>query len=519
MAMNEYIVINPADNVAVALQALPKGTGLGKITLTEDIPAGHKIALKDLREGENVIKYGFPIGHLTSSVKAGSLIDHRNLRTNLGGLLEYSYNPAVCENVIIPGEKCSFRGFLRKNGDVGIRNQIWVIPTVGCVNGICGNIVEEFLGSMDRQGCRYGEMVGADPESGVDAVVAFPHNYGCSQLGDDHENTRRILADMVLHPNAGAVLVVSLGCENNQLEAFRELVAAICREQYGMEPDSSRIRFMECQKIEGDEIGYGVNVLKELFELCRNDRRSPQPLSGLKIGLKCGGSDGLSGITANPLLGEFSDWLVGQGGTTVLTEVPEMFGAETLLMNRCADRALFDKTVALINDFKNYFIRNGQPVYENPSPGNKAGGISTLEEKSLGCTQKSGRTAVRGVLGYGERLRDKGLNLLSSPGNDLVASTALGAAGCQMVLFTTGRGTPFGSFVPTLKVSTNTPLAVRKCDWIDFNAGRLADGSGTMPQVLEDFIAAVLAHANGEPLKSETRRIREIAIFKTGVTL
>ena len=343
----------------------------------------------------------------------------------------------------------------------------------------------------------------------IGRVIAFPHNYGCSQLGDDHENTRRILADMVHHPNAAGVLVVALGCENNQLGAFRELVGEV---------DETRVKFMESQKIQGDEVEHGLALLREIASAAADDEREDVPVSELKVGLKCGGSDGFSGITANPLLGRFSDWIVSQGGTTVLTEVPEMFGAETILMSRCQDEATFDKTVGLINNFKEYFMKNDQPVYENPSPGNKAGGISTLEEKSLGCTQKSGSSIVRDVLKYGERLSNKGLNLLSAPGNDLVASTALAAAGCQIVLFTTGRGTPFGTFVPTAKISTNSALAQKKPMWIDFNAGQIVDGK-PVAEVDEEFFNFVLAVASGQKTNNEKSLYTEIAIFKTGVTL
>ena len=374
--------------------------------------------------------------------------------------------------------------------------ELWIIPTVGCVNGVAAAICKRFSAEMARYPY-------------IEAVKAFTHNYGCSQLGDDHQNTRHILADMVHHPNAAGVLVVSLGCENNQLSAFRELVGSV---------DESRVKFMESQKIAGDEVEYGLRQLREIAGAAASDRREDIPVSELKVGLKCGGSDGFSGITANPLLGRFSDWIVSQGGTTVLTEVPEMFGAETLLMARCRDRETFDRTVHLINGFKEYFIRNGQPVYENPSPGNKAGGISTLEEKSLGCTQKSGKSNVNGVLEYGERLSEKGLNLLSAPGNDLVAATALAASGCQIVLFTTGRGTPFGTFVPTAKISSNTHLAVTKPGWIDFNAGVIVDGKATA-QTDDEFIDFVLSVASGTPVCNEKAGYSEIAIFKTGVTL
>ncbi len=499
----DYIRINPADNVAVALADLKAGTLVEGITLKTDIPQGHKITLKPLKEGDDVIKYGYPIGHVTHSVEAGEWIDHNCVKTNLEGLLDYSYDPAKVE--IAPAEvKRTFRGFRRSDGRVGIRNQIWVIPTVGCVNGVCQEIVRRF----NDPSTMLGDQFVTDMESSVDAVVAFPHNYGCSQLGDDHENTRRILADMIHHPNAGGVLVVSLGCENNQLEAFKDLVGPV---------DPARVKMFKTQEVE-DEVEYGLALLKDIYSVCSKDERTEVPVSELKVGLKCGGSDGLSGITANPLLGVFSDWIVSQGGTTVLTEVPEMFGAETILMNRCQDEETFSKTVNLINDFKAYFIKNNQPVYENPSPGNKAGGISTLEEKSLGCTQKCGKSIVRGVLGYGDRLSVKGLNLLSAPGNDLVASTALAAAGCQIVLFTTGRGTPFGTFVPTMKISTNTRLYEHKKGWIDFNAGVLAQG-GTMDEVSSAFIEKVLSVAGGETVQSEKSGFREIAIFKSGVTL
>ncbi len=490
-----YIKINPADNVAVALTDLQKGEAVEGVTLLTDVPRGHKVVLRGLRAGDDVIKYGYPIGHVTRDAAAGTMVDHSCIKTNLEGLLEYKYEPQLTD-IAPAAERRTFRGFRRADGQVGIRNQIWVIPTVGCVNGICQQIAERFRAEI------------AGHEGSVDAVVAFPHNYGCSQLGADHENTRTVLADMIHHPNAGGVLVVSLGCENNQLDAFRELVGPV---------DVNRVRMFVTQKVE-DEVEYGLQQLREILAVCSKDERVDVPVSELRVGLKCGGSDGLSGITANPLLGVFSDWIVAQGGTTVLTEVPEMFGAETILMNRCADEKLFGRTVDLINDFKEYFMKQGMPVYENPSPGNKAGGISTLEEKSLGCTQKCGKSIVRGVLKYGERLSVKGLNLLSAPGNDLVASTALAAAGCQIVLFTTGRGTPFGSFVPTMKISTNTPLAEGKSGWIDFNAGVLAQDD-PMEKVAPRFIDAVLAAASGEPVKNEVHGYREIAIFKSGVTL
>ena len=494
----KYLKINSSDNVAVAIDNLKAGDNIlidnQPLVLNDDIPAGHKFALKDFTEGEAVIKYGYPIGHATEAKKRGDWMNENNIQTNLSGLLDYTYQP-VDASLDIAQEALYFNGYRRKNGDVGIRNEIWIVPTVGCVNGIVNQLCE---GLKKETLCQ-----------GVDDIVAYPHNYGCSQLGDDHENTKKILRDLVLHPNAGAVLVVGLGCENNQPDAFREFLG---------DYDTERIKFMVTQQVPGDEYEEGMKLLRALYVVAAHDVRSAIPLNELRVGLKCGGSDGFSGITANPLLGMFSDFLVAQGGTSVLTEVPEMFGAETILMNRCRNEALFSKTVKLINDFKQYFLSHGEPVGENPSPGNKAGGISTLEEKALGCTQKCGKSYVEGVMSYGERLQVKGLNLLSAPGNDLVASTALAACGCHMVLFTTGRGTPFGTFVPTMKISTNSLLAHNKPTWIDFNAGIILEDE-PMEETCKRFIDYVIRVASGELVNNEKKGYKEIAIFKTGVTL
>lgn len=491
--MKDLLHIHPADTVAVALTDRP------------GIPAGHKIALRDIAEGEDVVKYGDPIGHATRPIAKGELVDHHNLATNLRGTLDYSALRPL-EDPQPPMVECpqTFMGYLRPDGQAGIRNDIWIVPTVGCVNGICQRIAE-----------RAGRGT---------AILSFSHPYGCSQLGDDHENTRLILRDLVLHPNAGGVLVVGLGCENNQPREFERLLG---------DYDRSRIRFLVTQEVEGDEVEEGVRIVQELYAQAQTFQRQPLPLSLLRVGLKCGGSDGFSGLTANPLLGRFSDWLcMKQGGTTILTEVPEMFGAEHLLMQRAASEEILQQIVRLINDFKQYYLSHGQPVGENPSPGNKAGGISTLEEKALGCTQKSGSSPVRGVLSYGERLCEmkaegeteegrtpSGLHLLSAPGNDLVASTALAAAGCQLVLFTTGRGTPFSTFVPTLKVSTNTDLFQRKQHWMDFDAGTLVSSGEAMESLLTRFTDLIVATANGMPTRAEQAGIHDIAIWKDGVTL
>ena len=485
------IIINSADNVAVALCDLKKGQTEQGVTLAEDITKGHKFALRDIKRGENIIKYGTPIAHATEDISAGRHVHTHNVKTNLNENLEYTYDRVEC--ALPEGRMRKVNVYRRKDGNVGIRNELWIIPTVGCVNGQAKEIVETF-----RQ--KYGE-------EGFDGIFTFTHPYGCSQLGDDHERTKFMLQKMVKHPNAGGVLVLGLGCENNQMDAFRAGLGEV---------DEKRIKFLVCQDVE-DEISVGVELCRQIAEELRKDKREETDISCLKVGLKCGGSDGLSGITANPLVGLFSDYIVSVGGTSVLSEVPEMFGAEQQLMNRCVDRATFEKTVKLINDFKDYFRANGQPVGENPSPGNKAGGITTLEDKSCGCTQKSGSGPVTDVVFDDGLVTKKGLNLLNGPGNDMCAVTNLGAAGCHLVLFTTGRGTPFGGFIPTLKIATNSERAAKKPGWIDFNAGAVLETDFNTQ--LEKLIDLVVEVAGGKKTKNEINNTKEIAIFKTGVTL
>lgn len=493
----DVIQLHDHDNVVVALKDLAKDDVVTikgqQVQLKEDVSRGHKIAIADIAPNEQILKYGYPIGFAIKAVAAGEHIHTHNTKTGLDGIQSYEFKQQLHVNPF-QNEHLTFQGFRRKNGEVGIRNELWIVPTVGCVNGIAEKMIKRF----ER------EIGNIAP---FENILVLKHNYGCSQLGDDHENTRSILLDAVHHPNAGGVLVLGLGCENNTLHEFKHGLGNY---------DESRVKFLSSQDVQ-DEIEAGVTLLKEIYEAAKEDKREEVPLAELKVGLKCGGSDGFSGITANPLLGRLSDFLVAQGGTTVLTEVPEMFGAENILMARAENEEVFEKTVDMINDFKEYFIQNNQPIYENPSPGNKAGGITTLEDKSLGCTQKAGTSTVVDVLKYGERLKRKGLNLLSAPGNDLVASSALAAAGCQLVLFTTGRGTPFGSFVPTMKISSNTPIYEAKPHWIDFNAGVLLEQEAD--DVLHEFIRYIIRVASGEWLNNEKNDFRELAIFKTGVTL
>ena len=493
--MQDFIRIHEKDNVAVALRPIKKGEELAvgghKVKTLEEIPQGHKFALRLVAKGEPVIKYGFCIGNAKEDIPEGGWVHVHNLKTALGDLLTYQYVPAA--SPLKESEHAFFDGYRRADGKAGVRNEIWIIPTVGCVNSIAK--------ALEKKAQRL--VTGT-----VEEVIAFPHPYGCSQMGDDQEYTRRVLADMVHHPNAGGVLVLGLGCENSNIPVLKEYIG---------EYDEQRVKFLQCQDVE-DEQEESMRLLEELAVYAGAFSREKIDASELIIGMKCGGSDGLSGITANPTVGGFSDLLISKGGTTILTEVPEMFGAETILMNRCETPELFEQTVSLINDFKNYFTSHNQTIYENPSPGNKKGGISTLEDKSLGCTQKSGSAPVKGVLAYGEPVKVKGLNLLSAPGNDLVASTALAVSGAHIVLFTTGRGTPFASPVPTVKISSNSKLAGHKNNWIDFNAGRMVEDK-TKEELAQELFDYVLEVASGRKVKAEEAGFHDMAIFKQGVTL
>lgn len=452
----EYVLINEKDNVKVCLSD------------------GHKYAVKDMQKGEPIIKYGFPIGTAAKDIKAGEKVHTDNLKTALSGVLEYEYKPDF--EPIQKTKPVMINAFVRKNGGVGIRNDIWIIPTVGCVNGVAQSLAQKT------------------------GAFCFTHPYGCSQLGDDLLITQKVLCGLIKHPNSGGVLVLGLGCENNGTSEMKKVLGDF---------DEERIRFLNCQDCD-DEVSVGEKIISELKSLASKDKRFPVPISKLKVGLKCGGSDGLSGITANPMCGKITDRLVSMDGTAVLTEVPEMFGAEQILLNRCINETVFEKAVNLINDYKQYFIAHGQPVSENPSPGNKEGGITTLEEKSLGCVQKGGTAPVTTVLDYGDTAEEPGLNLLNGPGNDMVAVTNLAAAGCQVILFTTGRGTPLGAPVPTIKIATNSALAQRKQSWIDFDA---------QSQSEQELFDLLIETANGKETRNEQKGFQEIAIFKDGVTL
>ncbi len=495
--MQNYFKINKQDTVAVALSALKKGDTLkienAQITLCNNIPAGHKFALSFIKKDEQIIKYGHKIGYATQDINIGEHVHIHNLKTSLSDNINYKYEKVEASRES-NDKAIYFNGYKRDNGTVGIRNEIWIIPTVGCVNNVAKQIEK---------------MASIANEHRADDIVAFNHPFGCSQMGQDQENTIKILSNLINHPNAGGVLVLGLGCENCNIGEFKKVLGEV---------NDERVKFLQCQDYD-DELAEGVKLIDELCKYTQKFERESIDAKNLIVGLKCGGSDGFSGITANPTVGEFSDILINHRGTTILTEVPEMFGAETILMNRCKNEEVFNKTVALINDFKQYFISHNQTIYENPSPGNKQGGISTLEDKSLGCTQKSGTAEIVDVLKYGDIVCEKGLNLLNAPGNDLVAATALAAAGAHIVLFTTGRGTPFACPVPTVKISSNTPLSNKKNNWVDFDCGVIISNGDTIGQTANSLFEYVMNVANGEKVKAEKMGYHDLAIFKQGVTL
>ncbi|MCL7748258.1 UxaA family hydrolase [Halalkalibacter alkaliphilus] len=496
---SNYLLVNKADNVVVTLKNYEAGETLQfedrNILLKVAVPTGHKVAVAPIKKGQDVRKYGFPIGHATETIEVGDWVHTHNTKTNLSGTLEYTYTPNKTSHSISQAEQRTFKGYVRANGEIGIRNEVWIINTVGCIN----KTAELLAKTADSQ--YRGE--------GIDGVYHYPHLFGCSQLGDDLHNTQKILSNLVHHPNAAGILVLGLGCENNHIAEFKKVIGDF---------DENKVRFLSVQEAD-DELEEGLELLDEIVSYAKTFTREDVPVSKLKVGLKCGGSDGFSGITANPLVGSFSDKLIEHGGTSILTEVPEMFGAETLLMNRAKNEKVFSMIVDLVNDFKEYFIKHDQVVYENPSPGNKKGGITTLEEKSLGCVQKGGFSPVNDVLPYGGRVTEPGLNLVQGPGNDLVSVTALAASGAHIVIFTTGRGTPFGGPVPTVKMSTNSKLFEKKKNWIDFNAGELIYGK-ELDELTDQLFDYIIELASGDVrTNNEKNGFKEISIFKDGVIL
>lgn len=488
--MDKAIIINPRDNVGVALCELNCVDIFCDLPILGNVPEKHKFALNDIAKGEDVIKYGYPIGKATRDIKKGEHIHTHNLKTALTESEEYTFKG---NNSYAPRETdLTFMGYLRNNGKVGIRNRIFIIPTVGCANNAAKEIAKRANEALNLK----------------DEVLALTHPYGCSQLGDDAENTAKCLTALCKHPNAGGALLLSLGCENNNLQVMKPYLG---------EYNTERIKLLNMQECD-DEIEEGINIVKSIYDITKEDKRTPQPISKLTIGFKCGGSDGFSGITANPLCGKICDRLTEYGASAILTEVPEMFGAETILMDRAIDEDVWGKTVDMINGFKNYFTRHNQVVYENPSPGNKDGGITTLEEKSLGCVTKGGTAVVTDVLNLYEPCKKSGVSLLWGPGNDIVSTTNLTCADAVMILFTTGRGNPLGAPVPTLKLSTNTPLSLKKKSWIDFDAGILLE-NGSFKETTNRLLDTILNVANGEKTLNEINNYEEIAIFKDGVTL
>ncbi|MDD7305694.1 MAG: altronate dehydratase family protein [Peptoniphilaceae bacterium] len=493
--MKSFLKINDKDNVAIAIKDIKKGTNIidYNVELVDDIKKGHKFAIRDIKKSEDIIKYGLPIGHAIKDIKKGQWVHVHNTKTNLSDIIEYKYQKEEAKNYDkLVDKSLKFMGYRREDGSCGVRNEIWIVPAVGCINQVCENVKKI-----------------AEKKYPNLTFKVLHHTHGCSQLGDDLSTTRKILAGLIKNPNAGGVLVVSLGCENNQIDGFKEFLEPI---------NEKRIKFITAQEVD-DEYEASMEKIDQLVDYVSSFKLEALPISELNIAFKCGGSDGLSGITANPLCGYVSDKLVANGAITMLTEVPEMFGAEKLLMNRAHSEDVFEDLVVMINNFKDYFKSYGQNIYENPSPGNKEGGITTLEDKSLGCIQKGGSSEIVDVLDLGEKARTRGLNLLNGPGNDQVSCTNLAASGAAIIVFTTGRGNPFGSVVPTIKMSTNTDLAKKKKNWIDFDAGRILSEDMSFEELRDEFLSYLIEVASGKKTKNEEFGFEEIALFKNGVIL
>lgn len=491
-----YIKISGADNVAIALKDLSIGQIFeidGEVFgLKDQIKKGHKFATRPIKKSQNIFKFGFPIGTSTQEIAIGEWVHIHNIKSNLvDSKIEFDYK----EPNILPPKSCDLEinAYRRQDGRIGIRNEIWIFPTVGCVSALAQKLARDVkLKSGDN----------------IDGIYAFAHQFGCSQLGDDLEATKNIIASLATHPNSCGVLIIGLGCENNRLS---KLLEAIPQEYH------YKIKSFEAQKVD-DEYQYGMSLLGQIIDESKKAKRENVNLNELVIGVKCGGSDGFSGLSANPLIGRISRYFTNIGAKVVMTEIPEVFGAENILFANCKDKKTYQSLFSMIENFKNYFVKNGQEIYENPSPGNKDGGISTLEEKSLGAVQKSGGAIITDVLEYGQRVRKNGLSVLNAPGNDAISSTALAASGVHIILFSTGRGTPLGFCVPTLKIASNSEIAKNKSHWIDFDAGEILQ-SGEFEHAQNNLISHIIAIANGEPTKNEINEIREFAIWKNGVTL
>ncbi|MDP1559944.1 MAG: altronate dehydratase family protein [Pirellulaceae bacterium] len=514
--------LHPQDNVVVSLQGSETGSpweeelanggpdrAVGTtVVAMEPIPAGHKMAIRPIAAGQWVIKYGLPIGLAQTDIAVGQRVHVHNVKTGLdaGIATQPDWEPLPAAPLTTPilttgDDPNQFLGYLRENGQVAIRNEIWILNTVGCVN----QTAQQLAAWANRT------LVGRVPN--LDGVYAFSHPYGCSQLGDDLQATRNILSGLTRHPHAAAVLFLGLGCENNQLQMQLDAIG----------PEAlKKVRWFSTQDV-SDEMEQGRQWLTEMAQQISRYTRQPLPANKLILGMKCGGSDGFSGLTANPLLGRIADWHCAMGGTSLLTEVPEMFGAEPVLLGRCDQPSTRTAVDQMIETFKDYFRQHDQPISENPSPGNKDGGLTTLEEKSLGCVQKGGTAAlIKQCVPYGGQASAElgGLGMVNGPGNDGVSITALTAAGAHLVLFTTGRGTPMGAPAPTMKIATNPTLAKQKPGWIDFSAGDFITGTATLDELRDRLWEQILRVASGQQeAKNELNGYREIAIWKIGVTV
>ncbi len=499
--VEDLILLSPDDNIGVARRDLRCGlqitTPRGVIALQESIPMGHKAALCGIPRGGSVYKYAQVIGRARRPIECGEWVHVHNLELAHGqGTLEYAVeSPRPPE--LPDGLPRMFLGYRRGDGRVGTRNHVVVVPTSNCSSHVCERIAEE---------------VRKEAEDGVDGVFAVPHTDGCAQhTGPDIEQLERTLKGIIAHPNVCAALVVALGCEVNSLTRY-------CGP--GMETIYGKpAAALEIQASGGTvkAVAAGVAKVHSLVEAAASCPRTEEPVGHLTIGLNCGGSDAFSGISANPALGYASDLLVGAGGTVVLAETPEIYGAEQVLTRRAADIKTGKELVRIIERYCEYAARFGATMDSNPAPGNLRGGITNIVEKSLGAVMKGGTTTLNGVIDYAERIAGKGLIVMDTPGYDPVSITGLAAGGCNLIAFTTGRGSGIGfPIVPVLKIASNSRIFRLMADNMDVNAGDILDGNSDIREKGIEIYRQIVRAASGERTRSEILGHREFAPWRIG---
>jgi len=487
MPAPRVVRLSPEDNVVIAIDAVAQGVQAAGQTAHERIPRGHKMAVEPIGEGAPVRKFGQIIGFASRGIRPGDWVHEHNVTLH-DFARDYRFAEDAKNDEVLPPElAATFEGYVRPGGRTGTRNYIGVLTSVNCSASVAKFIAEE----VNRSG-----LLEDYPQ--IDGAVAFVHGTGCglAAYGEGFDVLRRTQWGYATHPNLGAALMVGLGCEVFQIDRMKE--------EYGL-VEGDHFQTLTIQATGGTKktVAQGLARIKEMLPVAARAKRETRPASEMVLALQCGGSDGYSGITANPALGAAADELVRHGGTAILSETPEIYGAEHLLTRRAVNRSVGEKLVERIKWWEEYTARNGGEMNNNPSPGNKAGGLTTILEKSLGAAAKGGSTSLRAVYEYAEPVKDRGFVYMDTPGYDPVAATGQVAGGANVMCFTTGRGSAFGCKpTPSIKLATNTDIYTRMIDDMDVNCGDILDGV-PVKQKGEEIFRKVLAVASGERTKSE----------------